>query len=51
MTKMTHEEYTEWCEEMGLYKPNLCKCGNSYHYVCVECDPSFFKPVQNAEKG
>jgi hypothetical protein len=42
MKMMTHEEYAEWCLEQGLHFPNLCKCGNSYHYVCNKCEPTFF---------
>lgn len=43
MDKWTHEEYTEWCLDNGLFAPTLCiKCGGSYHYVCAECEPEFF---------
>jgi hypothetical protein len=41
--KMTHEKYIEWCEERGLYTPNLCKCGNSFHYLCFKCNPNYLK--------
>lgn len=48
--KMNHEEYTEWCEKRGLYPPKKCKCGNSYHYVCAECEPEFFDPERLSER-
>lgn len=45
--KFTHEEYTEWCLERGLFAPKKCeKCGSSHHYVCFECNPDFFKPEE-----
>jgi len=45
--KFTHEEYVEWREARGLYTPKKCdKCGSSYHYICIRCNPDFFKPKE-----
>lgn len=52
MSRMTEEEYDDFCEENGLNKPTaVCeKCGRRNHYVCLDCEPTYFQPERLSDK-